>query len=493
MVEKNIIMNVKQNSLPLAKALDELIARKPAYFCTPGHRFENGISDELKARFGKDIFKYDLTETYGLDDLHEAEDAIKDAQERTARLYGTQHSRFLVNGTTCGNEALILALCKENDEIIISRNCHQSVISGLILSGAKPVYIEPEYDEAFGICNEISKDKVSKAIELHPNAKAVFITSPTYYGRLSDIKSIAGICHKNNIPLLVDEAHGSHLYFSDKLPGGALKNGADGVVMSFHKTIGSMTQSSVLHINSRLIDIDRIDSALKMLMSSSPSYILMTSLDAARLQLENEGQKLIEKAVNLSGRLRTEIKKTCGFKLYEGEAEFTDITRVVLSAAELGISGYALSDILFEDYNICLEMADMSNAVAIVTFGNSERDIESLIAAIRDISNRKQSYKEEISLSKQDISFSHFFEAEPKCMISPRKAYFAEKEIVSLDNACGRICTQSIAPYPPGIPVINPGEMISRDVIDILRYCKENNIRVHSYGMTKDFDITVVK
>ncbi len=493
MVKKNIIMNTKKNSLPLAKALDEFIAREPAYFCTPGHRFENGISNELKARFGNYIFRYDLTETYGLDDLHEAEEAIKDAQELTARLYGVEHSRFLVNGTTCGNEALILAVCRQNDEIIISRNCHQSVISGLILSGARPVYIEPVYDEIFGICAEISIDAISNAISLHPNAKAVFITSPTYYGRLSDIKSIAMICHKNNIPLLVDEAHGSHLYFSDKLPGGALKNGADGVVMSFHKTIGSMTQSSVLHINSRLLDIKHIDSALKMLMSSSPSYILMTSLDAARLQMESKGRKLIEKAVELSNRLRMEVKQTKGFRLYEGEAGFTDITRVVFSAAELGISGYNLSDILFENYNICLEMADMSNVVAIVTFGNSENDIESLTAAIRDISNKSRYCKEDLLLSKPDKNFKHFLETVPECTISPREAYFAEKEIVSLENACGRISAQSIAPYPPGIPIINPGEMIKSDTIEILKYCKENNIRIHSYGMTKDFEITVVK
>lgn len=486
-------MNTNQNSLPLAKALDELIAREPAYFCTPGHRFENGISNELKERFGSDIFKYDLTETYGLDDLHEAEEAIKEAQDLTARLYGVEHSRFLVNGTTCGNEVLILTVCRENDEIIISRNCHQSVISGLVLSGARPVYIEPAYDESFDICAEISTDAISKAIRLHPNAKAVFITSPTYYGRLSDISSIADICHKNNIPLLVDEAHGSHLYFSEQLPNGALKNGADGVVMSFHKTIGSMTQSSVLHLNSSLINIGRVDSALKMLMSSSPSYILMTSLDVARRQMETEGKRLIEKAVSLSESLRTKIKQTKGFRLYEGEAAFTDITRVVFSASDLGLSGYKLSDILFEKYNICLEMADMSNVVAIVTFGNNEKDIENLIAAISDISDKRHCYNGEFYLSKQHISFKNFLEKTPKCIISPREAYFAEKEIVSLENACGRISSQSIAPYPPGIPVINPGELISADVIEMLKYCKENNIKVHSYGMTKNFDITVVK
>ncbi len=486
-------MNTQKNSLPLARALDELIAREPAYFCTPGHRFENGISDELNSRFGSNIFKYDLTETYGLDDLHEAEEAIKDAQELTARLYGAEHSRFLVNGTTCGNEALILAVCRENDEIIVARNCHQSVISGLVLSGARPIYVEPTYDEKFDICAGIGADTISKAIEIHPNARAVFITSPTYYGRLSDIRAIADICHKNNIPLLVDEAHGSHLYFSKQLPVGALKNDADGVVMSFHKTIGSMTQSSVLHINSDLIDIGRVDSALKMLMSSSPSYILMTSLDVARLQMEIEGKQLIDSAVKLSNELRSEIKHTAGFRLYEDENELTDNTRVVFSASELGMSGYSLSDILFENYNICLEMADMLNVVAIVTFGNNEMDIKRLIAAIRDISNKRHSYKGKMSISKQDMSFKNFFVVSPECIISPREAYFAEKETVSLEDACGRISAQSIAPYPPGIPIINPGELISDDAFKTLRYCRENNIRVHSYGMTKDFNITVVR
>lgn len=487
-------MKLKQDSLPLAKALDELVAGEPAYFCTPGHRFENGISDELISRFGRGIFRYDLTETYGLDDLHDPTGAIEEEQRLLRELYKADYSRFLVNGTTCGNEALIMSVCRDNDEIIVARNCHQSVISGMVLSGARPVYVQPEYDETFGIYTEIKAGAIEEGIKKHPDAKAVFITSPTYYGTVSDIRKIADVCHKNNIPLLVDEAHGSHLYFSEHLPKGALSRGADGVVMSFHKTLGSMTQSSVLHISGSLIDIEMVDAALKMLMSSSPSYILMTSLSAARHQLALRGKELTERAVKLAEDLRARIEKINGISLYKGSKELYDITRVVFSANELGLSGYALSDILFDRFGICLEMADMDNAVAIVTYGNSDNDIERLSKALEIISEEREYYqKSDKNAMISNIPQERLFSVMPDILITPREAYFSGKEKISLDDAIGRISAQSIAPYPPGIPVVNPGELISERIYEILRYCRDNNIRVHTYGTNENYDITVVK
>ena len=477
-------MNKEKKSLPLANALDEFIARAPAYFCTPGHRFEKGISPELAVRFGEEVFKRDLTETYGLDDLHRACGAIKEAEELAARLYNAQHTRFLVNGTTCANEAMIMAAAGEKDEILIARNSHSSCISGLILSGARPVWMLPDIDRKWGIYTGFLVEDIKHQLDKNKNIKAVMLVSPTYYGDLCNIKEIADLCHERKIPLLVDEAHGAHLYFSEILPTGALMNGADAVGMSTHKTLGSMTQSSMLHVNSELVDIDKIDSALRLLMSSSPSYILMTSLDAAREQMQRCGMELAEKAAKLGERLRNDLKKIPGVSVYDGcKMGLNDPTRVVFSLKALGVSGYEISERLFYEHNVCLEMADVSNIVAIVTFANDENDIDRLVKAVSAVADdirgdrkiaEKMNYSEIANFIKS-MKISDM-------KLTPREVYFAKWEWARLSEARGRISAESIAPYPPGIPVINPGEVFDADVCAILRYCCENNISVHADG-----------
>ncbi len=463
-------MKSNQNSLPLAKALDGFVAGEPAYFCIPGHRLNNGVSAELTGRFGENIFKYDLTEAKGLDDLHHPREAIKEAEALAADLYKAKHTRFLVNGTTCGNEALIMAVSAKGDEVIVARDVHKSVISGLVISGATPVWAVPDIDNEFGISCGISPSEIEKAIIAHPRAKAVFIVSPTYYGVLSDVEKIAAICHKHNLPLIVDEAHGSHLYFNENFPKGALLSGADAVVMSAHKTLASMTQSSFLHLNSERIDISRVDAALKITMSSSPSYILMTALDAVRHQMAQQGISIMQNAFELSLRLRRGLSQLRGIRLYKGcDAtqilnSKTDISRIVFSAVDAGISGYELADLLFDKYKIALELSDKLSCVAVVTGANTANDIDRLIEALNDVVSKGSAVKSNTAAS---IGIKYLV---PKAAMTPREAFFAQSEAIAFNNAKGRISAESIEPYPPGIPILNPGEVIDERVLEIIEF-----------------------
>ncbi len=485
-------MKLNQKSQPLAEALDSFIAREPAYFCIPGHRFERGISEGLTGRFGEKIFRYDLTEANGLDDLHAACGAIKDAQGLAAELYGADETRFLVNGTTCGIEALVMAVAREGENVILARNMHHCVVSGLVLSGAKPNWMLPEIDEKFGFCTELSCETLENAIEKTPDAKAVFVVSPTYYGKLSDIRGLADICHAHGMPLIVDEAHGAHLYFNDELVGGALKMGADAVVMSAHKTLGSMTQSSFLHIKSKLIDVQRVDEALRITQSSSPSYILMTSLDAARAQMARDGRDITGRALELSLDLRCAIEDIKGVDVFGGcndqnlKSQRIDPTRVVFSARDLGLSGYELSDILFDKYSVAIEMADTFSCVAVITGANNEEDISRLTKALQDISSQKKNWSESAkktdcrgALNSENMEFIKKMFHVPEAVMTPRKAFFADCESVKIKDAIGRVSAQSLEPYPPGISIINPGEVIDEKIASAIETCYKNNIKMH--------------
>lgn len=491
---------LNQTSQPLAETLERFSAGEPAYFCIPGHRFERGVSEELKRRFGDGVFRYDLTEANGLDDLHRSTGAIRTAQELAADLYGADTTRFLVNGTTCGLESLMLALAGPGDEVIVPRNAHQCVASGLVLSGAKPVWVLPHYERDWGFYAELTPACVEEAIRQHPRAKAVFLVSPTYYGVCSNTEKIAEICHAADLPLVTDEAHGAHLYFSESLPKGALACGADAAVVSTHKTVGSMTQTSLLHLKGSRVCTEKVDGALRMLMSSSPSYVLMTSLDAARFQLAKDGKRMAEAALALAVRLRTKLEEIPGIAVFGGSdperllRQRTDGTRVVFSALSLGISGFALSDRLYAEAGIALEMADAQNAVAVVTWANTQEETDRLAAAVRRIaasgtagnagkSGNTGNTGNIVNIGKtgntgESLPLTHL----PEAVLTPREAYFKETETAALSACRGRICAESIAPYPPGIPVIQPGERLDGEIVAFLLECQKRKIPVHTTG-----------
>lgn len=487
---------MEQENTPLLDAVERLIDTEPAYFRIPGHRLRRGISSRWAGKTGDGIFAYDVTETPFTDDLHAPEGAIREAQQLLSRLYGADESFFLVNGTTCGNEAMIMSAAFEGQKIMVARNAHKSAMMGLVLSGANPVYVMPEVIEEWGIQGRIASDKVRALFRVHPECTALFLVNPTYYGVCSDLRKIAEICHENNALLMVDEAHGGHLYF-DGSPleekRGALECGADICVQSMHKVTGALTQSSVLHIKNHGVRSDilaRVACNLHLVQSTSPSYLLMISLDCARYELAMHGASMYQKAKELAGYARSRINHIEGFEcLGKNSENMLDETRLVISARRLGISGFALDELLFEKYHVNLELSDHENVLAIVTYANEREDLEKLVNACRDISAayRNGRGKYDANVIKESLRFPKL----PEKRLTPRQAYFAETKEAEWASAVGKISGQVIAPYPPGIPVIYPGELISQEAWDYIERFRQNGRHIH--GADRNGQLRVIR
>ena len=491
-----------QNRAPLLRALDEFTEKEYAYFAIPGHRYDRGMPGEMAGRFGPELYRFDLTEAPGLDDLHHASGVLKEAQELAAELFGADECRFSVGGTTALNEAMILAAAGPGEEILLSRDAHRSAAAGLILSGARPVWLEPEKDREWGISSGLSPETVEQALLAHPKAKAVFLTSPTYYGQCSDLETIAGICHERNVPLLVDAAHGSHLPFCESLPVDAVSAGADLTAVSLHKTGGSMTQSSLLLYRAPrvrtadaegteleevrpLLDFSAVEDALKMTMSSSPSYILMASLDAARHQWAMAGKEMAEEAVQKAMDLRRALSEIPGIRVRGGFdlpgllERRMDATRVVFSADSL--SGTSLQEKIFSENGIVTEMADACSVTAVVTSANTDGEILQLeLAAMQAVKSADGSSRPE----------QFPFPPVPETVLLPREAAFAEKEAVPVEKAAGRICADTVGAYPPGTAVLVPGEMITEEMTGYLTDLRKTGGTIQ--GLTQDGRIKVL-
>ena len=467
-------MGTDQTKTPLIDALKNFDKISPAYFCIPSHHRGKGASSSFTEVFGKTVLKYDLTETPLTDDLHEADGAIKEAESLASELFGSDRTFFLVNGTTCANEAMIISSVCEGEKILVARNCHKSVLMGLIISGASPVYIEPEISGVFSAFGSISPEKVKLAFKNHPDIKAFILTSPTYYGIGSDLQKIADICHSHGALLLVDEAHGSHFAFSDKLPKTALSCGADMVSQSTHKTLNSMTQSSMLHVKGSLVDISKVDAALKIVQSTSPSYILMASLDAARQNAALNGRTAVCRMLDITSYIRSTLSSIDGVSCPEnvdGNEVFSfDKTRIVFSVK--GISGFYLSEILFDKYNICCEMADNYNVVSIIGSSDSYEDADRLINAVKEIAATVNSGK------IKEFSLPH----RPPMAMTPRKAFFAKSTRTNFKDSVGKVSAEMIAPYPPGIPVIYPGEVITEEIYEFISEAIKDGRHIHGFS-----------
>ena len=467
-------MGTDQTKTPLVDALKNFDKISPAYFCIPSHHRGKGASSSFTEVFGKTVLKYDLTETPLTDDLHEADGAIKEAESLASELFGSDRTFFLVNGTTCANEAMIISSVCEGEKILVARNCHKSVLMGMIISGASPVYIEPEISGVFSAFGSISPEKVKLAFKNHPDIKAFILTSPTYYGIGSDLQKIADICLSHGALLLVDEAHGSHFAFSDKLPKTALSCGADMVSQSTHKTLNSMTQSSMLHVKGSLVDISKVDAALKIVQSTSPSYILMASLDAARQNAALNGRTAVCRMLDITSYIRSALSSIDGVSCPEnvdGNEVFSfDKTRIVFSVK--GISGFYLSEILFEKYNICCEMADNYNVVSIIGSSDSYEDADRLINAVKEIAATVNSGK------IKEFSLPH----RPPMAMTPRKAFFAKSTRTNFKDSVGKVSAEIIAPYPPGIPVIYPGEVITEEIYEFISEAIKDGRHIHGFS-----------
>ncbi|MHC5598437.1 MAG: aminotransferase class I/II-fold pyridoxal phosphate-dependent enzyme [Nostoc sp.] len=467
---------LNQNQTPLLDALKANAARLHAPFYTPGHKQGKGISQPLANLFGKAVFRADLTELADLDNLFAPQGVIQEAQQLASEAFGASQTWFLVNGSTCGIEAAILATCGTGDKIILPRNVHSSAIAGLILSGAIPIFLNPEYDPVLDIAHSITPNAVQSALQQHPDAKAVLVVYPTYYGVCGDLSAIANITHQYNIPLLVDEAHGAHFAFHPQLPTPALAAGADLTVQSIHKVLGAMTQASMLHIQGNRIDCDRISKALQLVQSTSPSYLLLASLDAARQQMALHGKILMSRTLQLADEARTRISQIPRLSVLSppsqgglgGSPGFMalDKTRLTVTVSGLGLTGFAAEEILDEKFAVTAEFASMQHLTFIISLGNTPADIEQLVQGFTTLAKeyrqtnltlKSQTWENIVSTVSHPLHFS------------PREAFFAVSETLPLIQTSKRICAEIVCPYPPGIPVLMPGEVITKPVLDYLQ------------------------
>ena len=459
-----------QNQTPLIEALKACTNRSHAPFYTPGHKRGQGISPILRDLLGKDVFRADLTELAELDNLFTPQSVILAAQELAAEAFGAEKTWFLVNGSTCGIAAAILATCRMGEKIILPRNIHSSVISGLILSGAIPIFINPEYDEYLDIAYSITPEAVKAALIKHPDTKAVLIVYPTYNGVCGDLKAISHLTNQYNIPLIVDEAHGAHFHFHPQLPTSALTAGADLTVQSIHKTLGAMTQASMLHIQGNRIDIDRVNKALQLVQSTSPSFILLASLDAARHQMAIHGENLMSQTLELAKEATIKINQISGLSTplitSKKSPGFMDLdqTRLTINVSKIGFIGFAAEEILDKKFHVTPEFSSWQNLTFIISLGNTKADIQNLIQGLDNLTHVTPLTSEcQPCKNRNDTIISR------DLSISPREAFFANSEVLPVAQTQDRICAEIICPYPPGIPVLMPGEIITKSALEYLQ------------------------
>lgn len=449
-----------------------------APFDVPGHKLGR-IKNDLLDFIGPNTFRLDANAPIGLDTLSKPQGVLREAEKLMATAFNADKSFFLTGGTTTGILAMIMATCRANDKIILPRNVHKSVINALILSGAVPVFVKPDIDIELGIANGVFCETYEDAILNHPDAKALFIINPTYFGITSDIEAITKIAHDNDMLVLVDEAHGAQFYFSDRLPMTAMDAGADISATSIHKTGGSFTQSSVLLTKGKRIDHLRLRSTLNMLQSTSPSSLLMASLDVARKTMYFEGKRRIDKLLNMAEKARMALKSIPGLKIVDQEYAANregfsfDETKLVIKVSDLGLSGFEVIQKMRKRYQIQLELAETSIVLAVLSIGTTKDDLDRLVDAFKDLS--KMYYKVRKRLPK--IKFVYQF---PEAYARPRDAYHAPKLNVTLEEAYDEIAAESIMIYPPGIPFVIPGEIISQQVIDDIKYYLKKGSVIHS-------------
>ncbi|XP_017216113.1 uncharacterized protein LOC108193803 isoform X2 [Daucus carota subsp. sativus] len=468
---------IEQSVPPLVSALKASAEQNAARFHFPGHNEGRGAPSSLVQLIGLRPFQHDLPELPELDNLFSPEGVILEAQREASTLFGASETWFLVGGSTCGVQAAIMATCSPGDILILPRNSHASAISAMVLSGAVPKYIIPHYDFSWDIAGGTSVAQVDKAIkELETEgrkAAAVFVTSPTYHGICSSLNEISILCHSRNIPLIVDEAHGAHFGFHSELPSSSLSQGADLVVQSTHKVLCSLTQSSMLHMSGDIVDRERICRCLQTLQSSSPSYLLLSSLDAARAQISDNQHTIFNQAVKLACEARRLIQKIPGISVLDLQVFSSfpaiDPLRITVGVWELGISGFEADDTLDKEYGIVSELAGMQSITFVITLGTCREHIQRLVLGLKHLSEIYYPYqgsrKEERLDGSQQLTCSF---KDIKIRLSPREAFFARKRTVSFTKSIGEICGELICPYPPGIPVMIPGEIITENALDYL-------------------------
>ena len=458
-----------QSRAPIFEALERYKSMRIVPFDVPGHKRGKG-NPELTKFLGEKCLTVDVNSMKPLDNLCHPVSVIKEAEELAARAFGAQHAFFMVNGTTSAVQSMIMSVCKRGDKIIMPRNVHRSAINALIISGAVPVYVNPSINKQLGIPLGMSVADVKKAIEQNPDAKAVLVNNPTYYGICSDLRTITKLAHQHGMKVLVDEAHGTHFYFGENLPVSAMAAGADMAAVSMHKRGGSLTQSSFLLSNHPDLHQGYIRQIINLTQTTSGSYLLLSSLDLSRRNLALHGKEIFARVKELAQYAREEINKLGGFyafssELIDGDAIFDfDTTKLSVHTRDIGLAGIEVYDLLRDEYDIQIEFGDIGNILAIISVGDNMFVMERLISAMAEIKRIYQKDKAGM--------YDHEY-INPEVVMTPQEAFYAAKRAMPIEQSAGQICSEFVMCYPPGIPILAPGERITQEILDYIAYAKE--------------------
>ena len=457
-----------QERAPIYEALEKFKKMRVVPFDVPGHKRGRG-NPELTALLGEKCVSMDVNSMKPLDNLCHPVSVIREAEELAAQAFGAAHAFLMVGGTTSAVQSMILSVAGRGDKIILPRNVHRSVMGAMVLCGAVPVYVNPECDERLGIPLGMKLSQVEKAIRENPDAKAVLVNNPTYYGICSDLRGIVALAHAHGMLCLADEAHGTHFYFGEGLPVSAMAAGADMAAVSMHKSGGSLTQSSLL-LTGPAMQEGHVRQIINLTQTTSGSYLLLSSLDISRRNLALRGREAFGHVVELAEYARSEINAIGGYYAYareliNGDSIFGfDVTKLSEHTLDIGLAGIEVYDLLRDEYDIQIEFGDLGNILAYLSIGDRPREIERLVSALAEIRRR-------FARSKTGLMEHEYID--PVVAVSPQEAFYAQKESLPLTDTAGRVCSEFVMCYPPGIPILAPGERITREIIDYIRYAKE--------------------
>ncbi|HXM17296.1 MAG TPA: aminotransferase class I/II-fold pyridoxal phosphate-dependent enzyme [Candidatus Tumulicola sp.] len=480
---------LNQRRTPYFDVLQDYVTSGTTPFHTPGHKQGIGMHPLMRDFIGDNVLAIDLTQVGNLDDLANPTGPLKEAHALAAAAWGADFTYFLVNGSTAGNQAMLMTALRPGDTVLLPRNSHKSATSALIMSAARPVYMQPEVDEELHIDHCVTPLTVEKALQEHPEAKAVFITSPTYYGASAELAAIKEIAHKHDKLFLVDEAWGPHLHFHPELPPSATSIGADACVNSTHKLLSGMSQASMIHVCGPRIDQGRLKSTLRIFQSTSPNLVLLASLDVARMQMATQGEALLGGTLALARQARKRLNAIAGIYCMgadqigrPGIAGY-DETRIVITVKKLGYTGYEADQILRNRYNVQVELADLFNVVALVSIGTTQDHIDRLVNAVSEMAREDRPidiYSPTGVLEDRLKKKSYQMPPIPELAVTPREAFLSDHVEVPFKKSAGSVCAEVVTPYPPGIPILCPGERITNDIIEYLRL--ELKAGVHIQG-----------
>jgi lysine decarboxylase len=434
-------------------------------FTTPGHKRSPELADELLAA--------DLPLSAGADDLHLSADVLGQAERLAAELWDADWCRFCLNGSTQGNQALALAVGRPGDRVVVSRNLHKSLFMGLVLAGLEPVWVRPDIDPETGLALAVPVERVQRALAAMPGVRAVFLVEPNFVGVMSDVAAVADACHAAGVPLAVDQAWGAHLGFHPDLPPSTLALGVDAMVTSAHKTLAGFTQSAYLFARGGRLDLGRLEQGFDALHTTSPSAAILGSLDRARALMAQRGEELLGRTIALAEAARERLARIEGLRVLGPDLPVPayDPTKLVLALAGTGADGLAVEADLWEE-GVRLELANRDTLVPLVTIGDTEESVERLVSALeRSLARRR---REPRSVGGASAVWS----VEPEVAMSPREAFFAARETVPAPAAAGRVAAETVAPYPPGIPAIAPGEVITRPLLEALQEAAATGTRI---------------